>query len=149
MLDSEHDTSPQPARAYDLLMRHCLSPVACLLGNALRPRSCECLNSQTPGLCLRDNSSGQHQGKSAISGRGRPALRLAAWRAVWAALPNNPVLAAKFTHLTTRDHNRLARQQAHTACAASLLRWLHIVVTQRVTWNPVIAAGGRPLNIAA
>jgi transposase len=68
---------------------------------------------------------------------------------VWAALPNTPVLAAKFTHLTTRDHNRLARQQARTACAASLLRWLHIVVTQRVTWNPVIAAGGRPLNIAA
>jgi hypothetical protein len=53
------------------------------------------------------------------------------------------------THLTTRDHNRLARQQARTACAASLLRWLHIVVTQRVTWNPVIAAGGPPLNIAA
>jgi transposase len=101
------------------------------------------------GLCPRDNSSGQHQGKSAISGRGRPALRLAAWRAVWAALPNNPVLAAKFTHLTTRDHNRLARQQARTACAASLLRWLYIVVTQRVTWNPVIAAGGRPHNIAA
>jgi transposase len=49
------------------------------------------------GLCPRDNSSGQHQGKSAISGRGRPALRLAAWRAVWAALSNNPVLAAKFT----------------------------------------------------
>jgi hypothetical protein len=38
-------------------------------------------------------------------------------------------------HLTTRDHNRLApsRQAPH-----ALLRWLHIVVTQRVTWNPVI-----------
>jgi len=42
------------------------------------------------GLCPRDNASGQHQGRSAISRRGRPALRLAAWRAVWAALPNNP-----------------------------------------------------------
>ena len=29
----------------------------------------------------------------------------AAWRAVWAALPNNSVMAAKFTHLTTRDDN--------------------------------------------
>jgi len=27
------------------------------------------------GLCPRDNASGQHQGKSAISGRGRPVLR--------------------------------------------------------------------------
>jgi hypothetical protein len=26
---------------------------------------------------------------------------LAAWRAVWGALPNNPVLAAPFTYLTT------------------------------------------------
>ncbi len=41
------------------------------------------------GLCPRDNSSGAHQGKTPISGRGRPALRLAAWRAVWAAMPNN------------------------------------------------------------
>jgi transposase len=40
------------------------------------------------GLCPRDNASGAHQGKT-ISGRGRPALRLAAWRAVWAALPNS------------------------------------------------------------
>jgi transposase len=45
-------------------------------------------------LCPRDNASGQHQGKTSISGKGRPGLRLAAWRAVWAALPNNPVLAA-------------------------------------------------------
>jgi transposase len=100
------------------------------------------------GLCPRDNSSGQRQGKTSISGRGRPALRLAAWRAIWAALPNNCVLAAKFTHLTTRDHNRLARQQARAACAAALLRWLHVVVTQRIPWNPVIAAGGQALNHA-
>ena len=55
------------------------------------------------GLCPRDNASGQHAGKTTISGRGRPALRLATWRAVSAALPNNPVLAARFTHLATRE----------------------------------------------
>src|SRR5262249_12715256 len=55
------------------------------------------------GLCPRDNASGGFQGKTSISGRGRPGLRVAAWRAVWAALPNNPVMAAKFTHLTTRE----------------------------------------------
>ena len=96
------------------------------------------------GLCPRDNASGQHQGKTSISGKGRPALRLAAWRAVWAALPNNPVLAARFTYLTTREHNRLARQQARAACAAALLRWLHVIVTQRVKWNAAIAAGKKP-----
>ena len=101
------------------------------------------------GLCPRDNASGGFQGKTSISGRGRPGLRVAAWRAVWAVLPNNPVLAAKFTHLTTRDDNRLARQQARTACAAALLRWIHVVITQQVTWDPNIAAGSAPLQQAA
>src|ERR1022692_6419 len=101
------------------------------------------------GLCPRDNASGGYQGKTSISGRGRPGLRLAAWRAVWAALPDNPVMAARFAHLTTPEHNRLARQQARTACAAALLRWLHVVVTRRVTWDPAIAAGSTPLQQAA
>ena len=96
------------------------------------------------GLCPRENSSGAAQGKTSISGRGRPGLRLAAWRAVWAAMPNNPVMAARFTYLTTRDNNRLARQQARTACAAALLRWIHVVITRRVAWDPAIAAGHAP-----
>jgi len=101
------------------------------------------------GLCPRDNASGACQGKTSISGRGRPGLRLAAWRAVWAALPNNPVMAARFAYLTTREHNRLARQQARTACAAALLRWIHAMITQRVIRDPAIAAGTRPLSRAA
>jgi transposase len=101
------------------------------------------------GLCPRDNASGGFQGKTSISGRGRPGLRVAAWRAVWAALPNNEVMAARFTYLTTREENRLARQQARTACAAALLRWIHVVVTRRVAWDPAIAAGRTPLQQAA
>ncbi len=38
------------------------------------------------GLCPRDNASGTFNGRSRISRRGRPRLRLAAWRAVWGAL---------------------------------------------------------------
>jgi transposase len=93
------------------------------------------------GLCPRDNASGHHHGKTTISGRGRPELRLAAWRAVWAAMLNNTVLKGRFAHLTTRQANRLAPLQARAACAAALLRWLHVIVTQRVTWNPAIASG--------
>jgi transposase len=100
------------------------------------------------GLCPRDNTSGGYQGKTSISGRGRPALPVAAWRAVWAALPNNPVMAARFAYLTTREDNRLARQQARTACAAALLRWIHVVITRRVAWDPAIA-GRTPLRQAA
>jgi transposase len=101
------------------------------------------------GLCPRDNASGAFQGKTPISSRGRPRLRVAAWRAVWAALPNNPVMAARFTHLTTRQDNRLARQQARTACAAALLRWIYVVITRRVAWDPAIAAGNTPARQAA
>jgi len=93
------------------------------------------------GLCPRDNASGHHHGKTTISGRGRPELRLAAWRAVWAAMLNNTVLKGRFAYLTTRPANRLAPLQARAACAAALLRWLHVVVTRRVTWNPAIASG--------
>ena len=77
-------------------------------------------------------------------GAGRPGLRLAAWRAVWAAMPNNPVMPARFAYLDHRQDNRLARQQARTACAAALLRWIHVVVTRHVTWDPAIAAGASP-----
>lgn len=52
------------------------------------------------GLCPRDNSSGTHRGRSKLSGRGRPELRVAAWRAGWGAQHTNPVLAARYRHLT-------------------------------------------------
>lgn len=93
------------------------------------------------GLCPRANTSGTFQGDTRTSGRGRPSLRLAAWRAVWGALPNNAVLATRHAHLTSRDHNRLTGGQARAAVAGSLLRQLHAVVTHRQPWDPKIAAG--------
>jgi transposase len=101
------------------------------------------------GLCPRDNTSGRQEGTTSISGRGRPELRLAAWRAVWAALPNNTVMTARFRYLTTREDNRLTAQQARAACAAALLRWLHTVVTRRTRWDPSIASGGSTPQRAA
>ena len=96
------------------------------------------------GLCPRDNRSGKFAGETAISGRGRPSLRLAAWRAVWGALPHNAVLAARHQHLTSRRHNPLTGGQARAAVAGSLLRQIHAVVTKRAPWDPKIAAGGPP-----
>jgi transposase len=94
------------------------------------------------GLCPRENASGTATGRSRISGRGRPRLRLAAWRAVWGALSNNPVMAARYQYLITRDHNRLTNGQARAAIAAALLRWIHVIVTRHVTWDATQAGAG-------
>ena len=93
------------------------------------------------GLCPRDNASGSYQGRTGISGRGRPELRLAAWRAVWGALHHNPVLAARHAHLTGRLDRRLTATQARVAVAGSLLRQLHAVITTGMPWDPAVAAG--------
>lgn len=93
------------------------------------------------GLCPRANESGTFAGTTKVSGRGRPALRTAAWRAVWGALSHNPVYAARYHHLRTRTDNPLRDGQARAAIAAALLRQLFIVVTRRVAWDPAIAAG--------
>ena len=101
------------------------------------------------GLCPRDNNSGTFNGRSRISRRGRPGLRLAAWRATWGALHHNPVMAARYRYLTTRDHNKLTDGQARAALAAALLRWIHVVVTQRVRWDAAIAGAATEMPTAA
>jgi transposase len=93
------------------------------------------------GLCPRDNASGTSQGTTRISGRGRPGLRLATWRAVWPALRHNPVYARRYRWLTTRDRNRLTADQARVAVGAALLRQLHAVITTGTPWTAEIAAG--------
>jgi transposase len=93
------------------------------------------------GMSPARNESGSFQGKTAISRRGRPALRLAAWRATWAVLRHCDVLAAKHAALTSREGNRLHDAQARAACAASLLRWIYSLIVHRTRWDPAIAAG--------
>ena len=66
---------------------------------------------------------------------------MAAWRAVWAALHHNPVLAARYAHLVGRPDRQLSDAQARIAVAGSLLRQLHAVITTGTAWDPAIAAG--------
>jgi transposase len=96
------------------------------------------------GLNPSERTSATISGQARISRRGRPALRSAAWRAVWGALRRNKVLAAKHAHLTGRDGNRLAGGQARTACAAAILRWLWAVITTSTLRDARAAAGEIP-----
>jgi transposase len=69
------------------------------------------------GLAPREKLSGTFTGRTKLTGQGRPKLRLAAWRAVWAALQTNTVYATRYRHLTTRDTSRLTATQAQTVIA--------------------------------
>lgn len=96
------------------------------------------------GLAPRQRASGEHVGAARVTGRGRPRLRLAAWRAVFGALPHNPALRERHHHLTSRTHNPLTDGQARASLAGALLRWLHAICTRRVPFNADLAAGRRP-----
>jgi transposase len=124
---------------------------AAILAEAGDPARFDCARTwvKHAGLCPRANESGTFHGQTTVSGRGRPALRTAAWRAIWGALHNNTVYAARFEHLTTRPTNPLKAGQARAAIAAALLRQLFVVVTRRVAWNPAIAAGEEVTTLAA
>jgi transposase len=98
------------------------------------------------GLCPRANESGNFHGTTKVSGRGRPGLRTAAWRAIWGALTHNPVYTTRYTHLTTRTTHPLRSGQARAALAAALLRQLFVVVTRRIPWDPAIAAGTKEVT---
>jgi transposase len=102
------------------------------------------------GLAPRERKSGTFTGRARVTGAGRPLLRAAAWRAVWGCLQTNRVHAARYRHLTTREHNKLTPTQAQTAVAAAILRQLHFVITHRQAWDPVVAAHGiRSAEVAA
>jgi transposase len=94
------------------------------------------------GLAPREKLSGTFVGRTKLTGQGRPRLRVAAWRAVWGSLQTNTVYAARYRHLTGREHNRLTPTQAQTVIAAAILRHLHAVVTTGQIWDPQIATGG-------
>jgi len=93
------------------------------------------------GMSPARNQSAAFRGRTTMSRRGRPALRLAVWRATWAVLRHCGVLTAKHAALTSRDNGRLTDAQARVACAASLLRWIYALTVHGTCWNPAIAAG--------
>ena len=110
------------------------------------------------GLSPVSNDSGAFSGQAHISRRGRPALRLAVWRAVWPMLRYNPVLAAKYAAMTqatdaaaagagpqpglsAQAAARARRARARVACAASLLRWIYCLVVHGTSWDPDAASG--------
>jgi len=118
------------------------------------------------GLSPSGNASGAFEGQAHISRRGRPGLRLTAWRAVWPMLRFNPVLAAKYATLTQAADAaaaadagpqqaraaaaaaRARRATARVACAASLLRWIYSMAVHGTSWDAEVASGAAGLEHA-
>jgi transposase len=141
---------------------------AVILAEAGDPRRYDSSSSlvKHAGMSPAGNASGAFEGQAHISRRGRPALRLAVWRAVWPMLRHNPVLAAKYAALTAiadaaaqaaqgrpgtgtqrpgaAAAARAARAKARVACAASLLRWIWCLAVHGTSWDPDVAAGLAP-----
>jgi transposase len=139
--------------------------VAAILAETGDPRRYDSSSSlvKHAGLAPSDNASGALSGQAHISRRGRPALRLAVWRAVWPMLRFNPVMAAKYQALTQAADAAVQAAGAHdgarapataaaaaararhatarVACAASLLRWIYSMVVHGTSWDPAVAAG--------
>lgn len=101
------------------------------------------------GLAPRANESGTFFGQTKTSGRGRPRLRTATWRAIWPIVHHNAVFKARALHLRTRADNPLKDGQVRAALGAALLRQLFVVVTERVAWDPAIASGKEVVPFAA
>jgi transposase len=109
------------------------------------------------GLSPSENASGAFEGQAHMSRRGRPGLRLTAWRAVWPMLQHNPVMAAKYAAMTQAADTaaadpgprqaraaaaaRARRARARVACAASLLRWIYSMVVHGTSWDAAVASG--------
>jgi hypothetical protein len=56
----------------------------------------------------------------------------------WGAQNANPVYAARYRRLTSREHNKLTPTQAQTVIAAAILRHLHAVITPGNAWDPAM-----------
>jgi len=132
---------------------------ASILAEAGDPRRYDSSSSMVKhaGLAPAGNESGTFAGQAHISRRGRPGLRLAAWRAIWPLLRHNPVMAARYAALTgaaalagarTRQARAAAAARARVACAASLLRWIYFITVHDAAWDAAAASGGRHLEAA-
>lgn len=93
------------------------------------------------GLNLKENSSGNHKGKTRITKRGRSRLRSTLYRAVLIMIAKTPEFQALHTYFTTRSENQLAGKQSVTAICCKLLRIIFSLAKKGGTYQPHQAMG--------
>jgi transposase len=93
------------------------------------------------GLNLKEDSSGQHKGKTVISKRGRARLRALLYRGVFFLVATNPEFKLLHRHLKTRVDNPLRPKQSLVALCGKLIRILYTIGTRHVDYDPIRALG--------
>jgi transposase len=87
------------------------------------------------GLNLRENSSGQHKGRTHITKRGRPRLRSLLFKAILPLTARNPEFQRLHRYLTTRPENPLKKMQSLIALCCKLIRVLFTLGKRQMTYD--------------
>lgn len=119
-----------------------------LIGDPRQYDSARCL-PKLAGSNPTERSSGQTQRPGGIHRRGRPSLRVLAYRAAVGLVMHNADFRARFQALTQRKQNKLCKKAAYMAIANKLLRTLwHMAVTDQA-YDSAIACGERRPDVVA
>jgi transposase len=88
------------------------------------------------GLNLRENSSGDHQGQTTISKRGRRRLRALLFRAILPVVAKNNEFKELHKYYTTRAINPLKKKQSLIVLCGKLIRVFYALMTMDVEYSP-------------
>ena len=87
------------------------------------------------GLTLRENSSGQHQGRKQISKRGRKRLRNVLFKVIVPLIRHNEAFKRLHEYYTTRQQNPLRGKQSMVVLCGKLLKVLHGICKKKVHFD--------------
>ncbi len=87
------------------------------------------------GLTLRENSSGQHQGRKQISKRGRKRLRNVLFKVIVPLVRHNEAFKRLHEYYTTRQQNPLRGKQSMVVLCGKLLKVLHGICKKKVHFD--------------
>jgi transposase len=87
------------------------------------------------GLTLRENSSGQRQGRKQISKRGRKRLRNVLFKVIVPLIRHNEAFKRLHEYYTTRQQNPLRGKQSMVVLCGKLLKVLHGICKKKVHFN--------------
>jgi transposase len=93
------------------------------------------------GLNLKENSSGEREGRTQITKRGRPGLRNLIYLAAFTAVSCNSELRELYHYFLKRPVNPLKKKQALIAVGLKLVRIMHALARSRRSYDSSLTHG--------